>query len=122
VGDQITVKLSDYNKIIGAAESTSWDMDSKTETTVEVTVAPPLRKLVNGVSTVQAHGETVRQLLYNLDIQFPGFKGHMIDKWGELRGSIIIYLNDENIRCLQGLETPLKDGDSVGILVVLSGG
>lgn len=97
-------------------------MDSKTETTVEVTVAPSLRKLVNGFSTVQAQGETVRQLLHNLDIQFPGFKGRMIDKWGGLRGSIIIYLNDEDIRCLQGLETLVKDSDSMGILVVLSGG
>lgn len=97
-------------------------MDSKTETTVEVTVAPSLRKLVNGFSTVQAQGETVRQLLHNLDIQFPGFKGHMIDKWEKLRSSILIYLNDEDIHCLQGLETPLKGGDSMSILVLLSGG
>ena len=104
------------------AESAFRDMDNKLKTSVEVTVAPALRKVVNGVSTVQAQGETVRQLLHNLDLQFPGFKGYMIDKWGELRSSIIIHLNDEDIHCLQGLETPLKDGDSMAILVLLSGG
>lgn len=89
---------------------------------MDVTVAPALRHLFHGASTVQAQGETVRELLENVDTQFPGFTGHMIDKWGELRSSILIYLNDEDIRCLQGLKTPLKYGDSMGILVVLSGG
>ncbi len=97
-------------------------MDRKTETTVEVSVASSLRKLVRGTDTVQAQGETVEQVLDNLDRQFPGFKGHMINKWGNLRGSILVFLNEEDIFSLQGLKTPLNDGDAIDIHVVLSGG
>ncbi len=97
-------------------------MDRKTETTVEVTVAYALLKLVRGAGTVQAQGETVEQVLDNMDRQFPGFKGHMINKWGNLRGSILVCLNDEDIFSLQGLKTPLNDGDAIDIHVVLSGG
>ncbi len=97
-------------------------MDSKIETTVEVRVASSLLGLVRNASTVQAQGETVRQLLDNLDSQFPGFKSHLIGKRGELYVSYIILLNDEDIRSLKALETPLKNGDVVNIMVVLSGG
>ncbi len=116
MGNQITKTL------LGPAETGLVRMDSKMETTVEVTVASSLRKLVRGANTVQAQGETVRQLLDNLDRQFPGFKGRIINKWGKLGSSFLIYLNEEDIRSLQGLETPLKDGDAIDILVVLVGG
>lgn len=99
-----------------------WDMDSKIKTTVEIQVASSLRKLVGGASIVRAHGETVGQLVDNLDKQFPGLKEYTINKLGKLRGSILICLNEEDIRCLQELETPLKNGDAVAILVVLAGG
>ena len=93
------------------------------KTVLEVLVALPLRNLVGGASTVKAQGETVRQLLDNLDSQFPGLKERLVSsERGELRGAYIILLNDEDTRSLQGLETPLKDNDVVNILVVLSGG
>ena len=97
-------------------------MDGKTEATVEINVASSLRELLKGLSIVQAKGTTVRHLLDNLNIQFPGVKERMIDKWGELRSSILIRLNDEDIRSLQGLETPVKEGDFIGLFVVLAGG
>ncbi len=89
---------------------------------VEVRVASLLRELVRGASTVQAQGETVRQLLEDLDSQFPGSKERMINERGKLNGHIIVYLNKEDIRSLEELETPLKDGDVVSILEALSGG
>ena len=78
--DRFTITLLDYDNIVRAAEAGFWDMGSKRKTTVDVTVAPALRHLFHGASTVQAQGETVGQLLDNLDREFPGFKGHMINK------------------------------------------
>lgn len=104
------------------AENGLVSVDSKVEITLDVTVASALRKLVGGASTVRAQGETVGQILDNLDSHFPGFKGRLINKWGDLRSSILVYLNEEDIRSLQGLKTPLNNGDVMDIHVVLSGG
>ena len=87
--------------------------------TVEVRVAFPLRKVVGGTDPIQARGETVQHLLGDLDSQFPGFKERLIDSRGELNGSFLILLNDEDIRSLKGIETPLKDSDVVSILVIM---
>jgi len=92
------------------------------KTTVKIQVAFPLNQLVGGINTFQAKGETVRQLLGNLDSQFPGLKERLINQQRKLNGSYLIFLNGEDIRSLQELETPLKNGDLVNILVVLSGG
>jgi molybdopterin synthase sulfur carrier subunit len=96
--------------------------DRKIDYTVEVTVAPSMRKRVGGASTVQTQGETVGQVLENLDREFPGFKKFVINKWGELRPSILVFLNRVDIRSLQGLKTPLNHGDRMDIYVLLSGG
>ena len=89
---------------------------------MELRVAAPLQRLVGGASTIQAQGETVQQLLDDIDNRFPGFKQRLISKQGKLNGSILILLNDEDIRPLGELETPLKNGDVVSVLVVMSGG
>ncbi len=90
--------------------------------TMEVRVAASLQGLVGDASIIQAQGETVRQLLDDIDNRFPGFKRRLISEQGKLNGSIFILLNDEDIRPLGELETPLKDGDVVSVLVVMSGG
>ena len=89
---------------------------------VEVKIPPLLGKLVGGASTIRSQGETLRHLLENLDKQFPGFKWHIVSKQGKLHDYIIIFLNEEDIHYLNQLETPLKNGDVINILVVLSGG
>lgn len=90
--------------------------------TMEVRVAASLQGLVGDASIIQAQGETVRQLLDDIDNRFPGFKRRLVSEQGKLNGSIFILLNDEDIRPLGELETPLKDGDVVSVLVVMSGG
>lgn len=89
---------------------------------VEIRLPLLLREYVGGGSIIRSQGETVRGLLNNLDNQFPGFKSHLVNKQGKLLEYFIIYLNNENIHFLDKLETPLKNGDVVNILVVISGG
>ncbi len=90
------------------------------KTTVKVQVAFPLSQLTGGINTLQAQGETVRQLLNGMDSQFPGLKERLINQQRKLNGSYLIFLNGEDIRSLQELETPLKGDDVVNILVVMS--
>ncbi|HZP57401.1 MAG TPA: MoaD family protein [Dehalococcoidia bacterium] len=87
---------------------------------VEVKVTSVLQK-VTGAKVVEGKGGTVGELLTDLDARYPGFKQQIMQE-GSLHRFVNIYLNDEDIRYLQQLETPLKDGDSISILPALAGG
>ncbi len=89
--------------------------------TVEVKVAANLQKLVGGKRSLQGEGASVRELLDDLDSRYPGFKGQLLSD-GQLHRFVNIYLNDEDIRFLDKLETPLKEGDTLSILPALAGG
>ncbi len=88
---------------------------------VEVRVTANLQKLVDGQSSVQGEGSTVRDLLDDLDSHYPGFKDLLVTD-GQLHRFVNIYLNDEDIRFLDKLDTPLKEGDTLSILPALAGG
>jgi molybdopterin synthase sulfur carrier subunit len=88
---------------------------------IEVRVTANLQKLVDGQRSVRIEGETVAELLDRLDEQYPGFKRQIITN-GQLHRFVNIYLNDEDIRFLQQLDTPIKDGDVLSILPALAGG
>jgi MoaD family protein len=88
---------------------------------VTVNVTATLRNLV-GAKSVDSNGATVGELLNNLDAKYPGFKSQISDANGGLHRFVNIYLNDEDIRYLNALETALKDGDTVSILPALAGG
>lgn len=90
--------------------------------TVEVQIPAVLKKLTGGVKSVKGDGQTVRALLENLDREYPGFKQQLTAEDGQLHRFVNIYLNDEDIRFLQLMETPLKDGDVVSILPAIAGG
>jgi MoaD family protein len=87
---------------------------------VEVKVTSVLQKLT-GAKVVQGSGGTVAELLTDLDGKYPGFRSQIMQD-GALHRFVNIYLNDEDIRYLNQLETPVKDGDSVSILPALAGG
>ena len=87
---------------------------------VEVKVTSVLQK-VTGAKVVQGEGGTVSELIANLDGRYPGFRDQIMQD-GSLHRFVNIYLNDEDIRYLDKLETPLKDGDSISILPALAGG
>jgi MoaD family protein len=87
---------------------------------VEVKVTSVLQK-VTGAKVVEGQGGTVGELLANLDGKYPGFKAQIMQD-GSLHRFVNIYLNDEDIRYLDQLDTRLKDGDSLSILPALAGG
>ena len=89
---------------------------------VEVRVTAVLQRITNGAKSVQAGGKNVEELLRNLDGQYPGFLGQVQGNDGQLHRFVNIYLNDEDIRYMEKLATPLKDGDVVSILPALAGG
>lgn len=88
---------------------------------VTVHVTATLRNLV-GAKSVDSTGATVDELLKNLESKYPGFKSQISDADGGLHRFVNIYLNDEDIRYLNALDTQLKDGDVVSILPALAGG
>ena len=87
-----------------------------------IRIPTPLRKLTNGKEEVSATGGTIGALLANLEIQFPGIKERICDDSGQVRRFVNIFANDEDIRFLQNLETPVKDSDEVSIVPAIAGG
>jgi len=89
---------------------------------IEIRLTANLQNLAGGRKVVQASGSTVAELLDNLEAEYPGIKGQVITGDGELHRFVNIYLNDEDIRYLGKLQTPLKEGDVLSILPALAGG
>ncbi len=87
---------------------------------VEVKVTSVLQK-VTGAKVVEGNGDTVGELLADLDRKYPGFKQQIMQD-GSLHRFVNIYLNDEDIRYLDQLDTRVRDGDTISILPALAGG
>ena len=87
---------------------------------VEVKVTSVLQK-ITGAKVVQGEGGTVAELLNDLDGKYPGFRNQIMQD-GNLHRFVNIYLNDEDIRYLDQLNTRVKEGDSLSILPALAGG
>ena len=89
---------------------------------VLVRIPTPLRSLTKGSAEVQTRAETVADLVESLEGQFPGFRERLVDESGELRRFINVYVNEEDVRFLQGKSTALKEGDQVSIVPAIAGG
>ncbi|MDY6842696.1 MAG: MoaD family protein [Thermodesulfobacteriota bacterium] len=81
-----------------------------------------LRKLTQGEEEVKLVASDVQACINNLEAQFPGVKAKFCDEKGEVLDSISIFVNGDNIHSLQGLSTPLKEGDEVDIMSAFAGG
>src|SRR5919199_1869474 len=89
----------------------------------QVKVPTMLRASVGGERMVVAEGRTLRELIRAVDARHRGFAAQLLDPaTGEPRPFVNIYLNDEDARYLQGLETPVEEGDVVSILPAVAGG
>ncbi|MEX1104420.1 MAG: MoaD/ThiS family protein, partial [Dehalococcoidia bacterium] len=75
---------------------------------VKVYIPTPFRHLVGNRANVRAKGQTVHEVLSDLDTQFPGFRAQLLDPQGELAQHINVYVNQVEINNLQGESTPLK--------------
>jgi sulfur-carrier protein len=89
---------------------------------VTVRVPTPMRKMTNDQQEVQASGDSIAAVLTDLESRYPGFTNRICDENGELRRFINVYVNDEDIRFLQGKETALNDGDEISIVPAIAGG
>ncbi|PYN99714.1 MAG: molybdopterin synthase sulfur carrier subunit [Candidatus Rokuibacteriota bacterium] len=87
-----------------------------------VRIPTPLRALTKGSAEVQAKGESVAAVVEDLERQFPGLRERLVDEGGELRRFINIYVNEEDIRFLDGKKTALKASDQVSIVPAIAGG
>ncbi len=88
---------------------------------IEVRIPTILRSYTGGAKAVEGSGATLDELLDNLDSAHGGLRERLVD--GEkLRRFVNVYLNDEDVRFLGGLETPVKDGDTVTVLPAVAGG
>ena len=87
-----------------------------------VRIPTPLRKLTNEQDVVSGEGETLAACIDGLDAQYPGLKERLLDETGELRRFVNIYVNGEDVRFQQGVQTPLKAGDEISIVPAVAGG
>jgi sulfur-carrier protein len=89
---------------------------------VEVRIPTILRTYTDGAKTVQGSGSTLAGLLSDLESRHAGLRGRLVDDTGGLRRFVNVYLNDEDVRFIGGLDAPVKDGDTVTVLPAVAGG
>ena len=88
---------------------------------IEVRIPTILRTYTGGAKQVEGAGSTLGELIDDIDGRHSGLRDRLVDGTG-LRRFVNVYLNDEDVRFLGGLETPVKDGDTVTVLPAVAGG
>jgi len=89
---------------------------------IKVRIPTPLMKLTDNQSEVSAEGKTISDIINNLENQFNGIKDRICEESGAPRRFINIYINEEDIRFLEGEKTTVKDGDEISIIPAIAGG
>ena len=89
---------------------------------VKVRIPTPLRSLTNGSEEVTVEGNSIKEVIDNLETNYEGFKARLCDEKGQIRRFINFYLNDEDIRFKDNQETPVNDGDQISIVPAIAGG
>ena len=89
---------------------------------VEVRLPTVLRHYTGGEAAVRGEGDTVGAVLENLSVRFPGIRDQIVSEEGGIPRFVNVYLNDEDIRYLESLDTPTSEGDVISILPAVSGG
>lgn len=89
---------------------------------VEVRVPNLLRPHTDGAATVSADGATVGEVFEKLVAQYPGLSGQLVDETGGLHKFVNVYVDDEDVRYLDKLDTELADGATISILPAVAGG
>jgi molybdopterin synthase sulfur carrier subunit len=89
---------------------------------VNVKVPTPLRKFTAGSETVSGTGATVGALIEDLEKRHAGIRERICDEQGRVRRFVNLYINGEDIRFLQQLDTKVKDGDEISIVPAIAGG
>lgn len=87
-----------------------------------IRIPTPLRTYANGQSEVSVRGQTVGDAIENLMAQYPSLRPNLTNGDGKLRPFVNLYLGENNVHDLQGLETPLKEGDKLVLIPSIAGG
>jgi adenylyltransferase/sulfurtransferase len=85
-------------------------------------IPTPLRQYTDGQAEVAVEGSNVAAAMQNLVEQYPTLKQHLYNGNGEMRAFVNLFLGQDNVKDLQGLETPLKDGDTLRLIPSIAGG
>lgn len=97
-------------------------MTSATAPTVQVRMTAVLQKLTGGKKTIEASGDNVAAVINDIESRYPGVRAQLYGDDGKLHRFVNVYLNDEDIRYIQGPDTAVKNGDVLDILPALAGG
>ena len=89
---------------------------------VLVRIPTPLQRYTKNQSEVEVEGKTVQEVIEQLDQSFPGVRERLCDDQGAIRRFINLYLNEEDIRFMDGEKTGVKDGDELAIIPAIAGG
>ena len=89
---------------------------------VTVRIPTQLRTLTGGAGEVEIEGASVGEVLKALDVAHPGFADRLFDEAGNLRRFVNVFLADEDVRVLDGLATPVADGETLSIVPAVAGG
>ena len=89
---------------------------------ITVRIPTPLRRVTDGQDKVSVEGSAINEVIGSLDGQFPGIKERLCDDQGELRNFVNIYVNGEDVRFLQGIDSATKEGDEISIVPAVAGG
>lgn len=89
---------------------------------VKVRIPTPLRKITNDQEEVEANGGNISEIIADLEANYPGLKERICEDDGSLRRFVNLYLNDEDIRFKENMETALNDGDELSIIPAIAGG
>ena len=89
---------------------------------VQIKIPTPLRKFTSGQASVSVEGANVGEALKALDAAHPGLWDKVVDGKGKVRRFINVYAGDDDIRFLEGLETPVSSGDELSIIPAIAGG
>ena len=90
--------------------------------TVQVRIPTILRSYTAGAAEVTAAAGTLREVIAELDAAYPGLGGRILDEGGQLRRFVNVYVGEEDVRFVQGLDTQVTDGARVSVIPAVAGG
>jgi|TARA_B100000959_G_C14883895_1_gene583757 molybdopterin synthase sulfur carrier subunit len=89
---------------------------------ISVRIPTPLRRLTNGQDKVALNSTNIKNMVDDLEKHFPGMEKRLCDDEGNLRNFVNVYINGEDVRFLNGIDTALKDGDEISLVPAVAGG
>ena len=89
---------------------------------VKVRIPLTLRRLTSEQEVIEVSATTVADAVNAMHARYNGIRDRIMDKAGHIRGSVLVFVNEEDIRFLQNESTPLKDGDEISIVPAFAGG